>query len=489
MAIIHVIGLGPGNYRDITAGALELLQSSMPVYFRTEIHPVVAELRGKGIKFQSFDTVYEQAHNFDAVYQTIAEEILRIACTCDVVYAVPGHPLVAEQSVANILKMAKESGTEVRIVPAVSFLDVMFSALQIDPVNGLMVVDGLHLDKQRLDVKLPVVITQVYNPLVASNVKIRLMDDYPDEHRIAVVRSAGVPDEERIVWIPLYELDRLPWINHLTSVYLPACTGQGVRRDYDLTPLVEVMDNLRSPGGCPWDIEQTHASLKRYAVEEVYEVLEAIDLGDMDKLCDELGDLLLQVVFHARIAEEQDSFSMQDVIDGVTAKMLRRHPHVFGNGVADTADDVMVNWEQIKLSEQAGQQRVSRLDGVPMGLPALMRAFKLQAKAKKIGFDWERIEDVWEKVCEETAEFQEVYQQNNNDKMEAELGDLLFAVVNVARFSGIEPETALHRTNNKFLRRFQSMEKTALERGSKIEKLSLEQLEELWNEAKRHETA
>jgi tetrapyrrole methylase family protein/MazG family protein len=345
------------------------------------------------------------------------------------------------------------------------------------------------LDKQKLDVKLPIVITQVYNPQVAANVKIRLMDDYPDEYQVAVVRAAGVPGEERMAWIPLYELDRLPWINHLTSVFLPARSGQGVRRGYDLSPLVEVMDNLRSPGGCPWDLEQTHASLKRYVVEEVYEVLEAIELGDMDKLCDELGDLLLQIVFHARIAEEHGCFSVQDVVDGVTTKMLRRHPHVFGNGVAATPDDVMVNWEQIKLSEQAGQQRVSRLDGVPVGLPALMRAFKLQAKAQKIGFDWEKIEDVWKKVSEETAEFQEVYEQKNNDKMEAEMGDLLFAVVNVARFAGIEPETALTRTNNKFLKRFRSMENTALERGYKIEKLPLKQLDELWNEAKGHETA
>jgi len=489
MGIIHIIGLGPGNYRDITAGALELLQSCLPIYFRTEIHPVVAELRKKGIVFESFDRVYEQSKDFDTVYQTIAEEILRIAKVRDVVYAVPGHPLVAEQSVLNILSMAKASGTEVRVLPAVSFLDVMFSALQIDPVNGLMVLDGLQLDKQKFDIKLPMVITQVYNPQMAANVKIRLMDDYPDEYQVAVVRAAGVPDEERVDWVPLYELDRLPWINHLTSVYLPACFGQGVRRDYDLTPLVEVMDKLRSPGGCPWDLEQTHASLKRYVVEEVYEVLEAIELGDMDKLCDELGDLLLQIVFHARIAEEHDNFSVQDVVDGVTAKMLRRHPHVFDDGVAATPDEVMVNWERIKLTEQAGQQRASRLDGVPAGLPALMRAFKLQAKAQKVGFDWEKIEDVWKKVSEEIAEFKEVYHQKNSDKMEAELGDLLFAVVNVARFAGIEPETALTRTNNKFLKRFRCMEEAALERGYKIEKLPLKQLDELWNEAKGHETA
>lgn len=489
MGSIHIVGLGPGNYRDITAGALQLLQSAIPVYLRTAIHPIVADLYKQGIQYQSFDIVYEQANDFDEVYQTIAQEILRVSLAGDVIYAVPGHPLVAEQSVVNILSMAKAAGVEVHIVPAVSFLDVMFSTLKIDPVNGLTVLDGLHLDKQTLDVKLPVVITQVYNAMVASDVKIRLMEDYPDEYQIAVVTAAGVPEEEHIAWIPLYELDRLQHINHLTSLYIPAYQGQRVGRSYDLAPLVEMMDNLRSPGGCPWDLEQTHSSLKRYMVEEVYEVLEAIDLGDAEKLCDELGDLLLQVVFHARIAEEKGDFSIQDVVDGVTEKMLRRHPHVFANVVADTPADVMINWEKIKLAEKGAQQRVSQLDGVSIGLPALIRAFKLQSKAKKVGFDWSVIEDVWQKVSEETAEFKEVYQQKNADQMEAEMGDLLFAIVNVARFAGVEPETALHRTNNKFIKRFKSMESMAFQRGIQLEKLPLIQLDELWNEAKRHETA
>jgi tetrapyrrole methylase family protein / MazG family protein len=489
MRTIHIVGLGPGNYRDMTVGARELLRSPYPIYLRTEIHPVVVELRRQGVTFQTFDHIYDQAENFEQVYETIAESILQAGQIGDVVYAVPGHPLVAEQSVTNILAAAATRGLEVAIVPAVSFLDVLFSVLKIDPIHGLTVIDGLQLDKQQIDTTVPVVVTQVYNPMVAADVKLTLMDYYPDEYEIVVVRSAGIPEHEKVAWIPLFELDRLAWVDHLTSIYIPAGEPINKNRNYDLTSLVEVMETLRSPGGCPWDIEQTHPSLKRYIVEEVYEVLEAIDMHDMDKLCDELGDLLLQIVFHARIAEEIGDFTVQDVINGVTEKMLRRHPHVFGDGSADTSDEVMVNWEKIKHTEKAAQHRESRIDGVPVGLPALIRAFKLQTKAAKVGFDWERIEDVWEKVIEETQEFKVASENQDTDEMEGEMGDLLFAVVNVARFAGIEPETALHRTNNKFLKRFQVMEKILENKGKTMEKLSLEVLDTAWNEAKALEAA
>jgi tetrapyrrole methylase family protein/MazG family protein len=483
---IYILGLGHGSYKALSIGALELLKASLPVFFRTEVHPAVKQLREQGVIYQSFDHIYEQSANFEQVYKMIAEEILSAAQNGDVVYAVPGHPLVAEQSVVNILAEAKKAGVRVEILPAQSFLDAIFIVLKIDPIQGLKVLDGMEMDKQGVDPRVPLIITQVYNSLVAADVKLTLMNHYPDDHQIAVVRAAGVPGEEKVMWIPLYELDRLAWIDHLTSVYVPK--GEAKNNTYDLTPLVEVMETLRSPGGCPWDLEQTHASLKRYMVEEVYEVLEAIDLQDTDKLCDELGDLLLQIVFHARISEERGDFTVQDIIEMVTEKMLRRHPHVFGNTLADTADAVLVNWEKIKKEERAGQERNSLLDGVPTGLPSLMRAYKLQGKAAKIGFDWDNIEGVWQKVKEETEEFKEAYTQNNSDDIEQEMGDLLFAIVNLSRFAGVEPETALHRTNKKFIRRFQMMEKIAQERGAELKNLTLCELDGLWDQVKGQET-
>lgn len=484
---IYVIGLGPGEYKALSLGAMELLRGPWPVFLRTEIHPVVEQLRSEGIAFQSFDNVYQHAEDFVQVYRIIAEQVLSEAHKGNVVYAVPGHPLVAEQSVANILAGAAQMGIKVEVLPAVSFLDSLFSVLKIDPIHGLKVLDGLQLEIQGVDPRVPTIVTQVYNPLVASEVKLTLMDFYHDDHQIAVVRAAGVPGEEQIVWIPLYELDRQAWVDHLTSVYLPK--GETRQQMYDLTPLVEVMEILRAPGGCPWDIEQTHGSLKQYLVEEVYEVLEAIDAGDLDKLCDELGDLLLQIVFHARIAEENGDFAVQDVIQKVTEKMVRRHPHVFGETSADTTDAVMANWERIKKTETAGKNRISLLDGVPVGLPSLLRAYKLQGKAAKVGFDWEDIDDVWKKVAEETAEFKAACTQKDGDAKEDEMGDLLFSLVNVARFAGVEPETALHRANNKFIRRFQMMEELATTQSLKLEQLTLCELEAIWRKVKEQETA
>jgi tetrapyrrole methylase family protein/MazG family protein len=219
-------------------------------------------------------------------------------------------------------------------------------------------------------------------------------------------------------------------------------------------------------------------------VEEVYEVLEAIDLEDSEKLCEELGDLLLQVVFHARVAEESGIFSMQDVIDGVSEKMVRRHPHVFGEVTVQDAAEVVVNWEAIKKQEKIGERK-GVLDGIPKGLPALLRAYKLQTKAAKVGFDWDDIAPVWDKVREEIAELTAAAAAKNLPDIEEELGDVLFAVVNLARFLGVEAETALNGANNKFMRRFQYIEDKVVGQGLEWDKLTLKELDRIWDEAKQ----
>jgi tetrapyrrole methylase family protein/MazG family protein len=279
----------------------------------------------------------------------------------------------------------------------------------------------------------------------------------------------------------LYELDRLPVIDHLTSVYVPPRPKRAAA--FSLDPVVDVMARLRSPGGCVWDLEQSHRSLRRYIVEEVYEVLEAIDLADGAKLCEELGDLLLQIVFHARIAEECGEFSMQDVVTKVTEKLVRRHPHVFGEVSVRDAAEVIVNWEKIKRREHPGE-RPSVLDGVPKDLPSLMRAYKLQAKAAKVGFDWNSVAPVWDKIYEELGELKQAAAGGAAAEVEGELGDVLFSIVNLARFFDVEPETALNGTNNKFIRRFAYVEAAVKGQGQKWKDFTIEQLDTLWNEAK-----
>jgi len=263
-------------------------------------------------------------------------------------------------------------------------------------------------------------------------------------------------------------------------LYVPAYRRQPT---FDITPLKDIVHTLRSPGGCPWDIAQTHASIRTNLIEETYEVLEAIDLEDGHLLCEELGDLLLQVVFHARMAEETGDFSMQQVIDDATEKLVRRHPHIFGDVQAADAGAAILAWESIKKQEK--KERKSVLDGIPMGLPALMAAQKLQHKAAKVGFDWDAIEPVWLKIQEELSELKEACQEENEEHIQEELGDVLFSIVNLARFLQVDSELALISCNRKFKTRFQYVEKKVKQSGKDWSEYSLAELDEFWNESKK----
>ena len=250
--------------------------------------------------------------------------------------------------------------------------------------------------------------------------------------------------------------------------------------------LMELMRRLRAPGGCPWDAEQTHASLKRYLLEESYEVIEAIDANDQALLKEELGDLMLQPVFHAAIAEEAGNFTMEDVLDAINDKLIRRHPHVFGEEKVKTAEEQVANWERIKKAEK-GAERTSALSGVPPALPALMKAQKITEKAARVGFDWEHVDQVFAKVLEELHEFEETMAERDEERMEAELGDLLFAIVNLGRFLSLNPEEALSKTIDRFARRFSHVEDTLHARGMHMQEAGLAEMDKLWEEAKRME--
>jgi tetrapyrrole methylase family protein/MazG family protein len=247
--------------------------------------------------------------------------------------------------------------------------------------------------------------------------------------------------------------------------------------------LTAIMRRLRAPGGCPWDAEQTHESLKRYLLEESYEVIEAIDTKDPEHLKEELGDLMLQPVFHAAIAEEKGEFTMDEVLDTICAKLVHRHPHVFGDQVVKTAEEQVENWERIKKQEK-GEERKSALSGVPPHLPALLKAQKITEKAARVGFDWEHVDQVFAKVLEELHEFEETMAAGDETRMEAELGDLLFAIVNLGRFLSLNPEEALRKTIERFAKRFTHIEETMHARGVQMKEATLEEMESLWEEAK-----
>ncbi len=262
-----------------------------------------------------------------------------------------------------------------------------------------------------------------------------------------------------------------------------------MQNDSSFSELVAIMARLRGPAGCPWDRQQTHATLKPYLLEEVYEALEAMDAADDAELCRELGDVLLQVVFHAQIAAEEGRFDIEAVGQAIVDKLVRRHPHVFGDARADGADEVLLRWEQIKKQErrEQGETAPSLLEGIPKHLPALMRAHRIQARVAQQGFDWDEVDGALDKVEEEFAEVRQAWERGETAAVEEEFGDLLFSLVNASRFLNVDPEQALRRAVAKFERRFRTLEEIAQARGEEVAALSLVALDAIWDEVKRRE--
>ncbi|WP_416148123.1 nucleoside triphosphate pyrophosphohydrolase [Salipaludibacillus sp. HK11] len=487
---IHIIGLGAGDINQLPLGVYRKLKENRDhMFVRTEDHPVIEDLRLEGMRFTSFDFIYEDHDQFEDVYKKIVERLLEeVAEKTSIVYAVPGHPMVAEATVQSLLQQTDE--VDVVVEGGQSFLDAMFSALKIDPIEGFQLVDGVTIQPENLILTQHVIIGQVYDQLSASEVKLALMERLPDDYEVVVVTAAG-SEQESIEYVPLYDLDRVATLSNLTAVYLPPVQSEELLYR-DFSKLRQVIKTLRGPNGCPWDRKQTHESLKQYAVEETYELLEAIDEQDDEHLVEELGDVLLQVLLHAQIGEDNGYFNVEDVIKRLTEKMVRRHPHVFANGHADNEDEVVSNWEDIKKQEksEAGRYedaRVSALDGIPATLPSLLKAFKLQKKAAKVGFDWGEEAPMWMKLQEEIAEWLHEMKEGSYDTAVEEFGDVLFAFVNLARYHQIDPEEALRQTNEKFSRRFRYIEQAIDERGDVFNEQSLVELNALWDKAKEEE--
>lgn len=480
MKKMTILGLGAGDLDQLPLGVYKKLKHAETLFLRTKDHPVIRDLEQEGLEYQSFDHVYEKHGQFEEVYEEICDSLLEAALAHDVTYGVPGHPLVAERTVQLLIEQAPKQGIEIFLGGGQSFLDSLFQALKFDPIEGFQLLDGTDLKRDEIAVTQHVVIGQVYDQFTASEVKLTLMEKLPYDYEVYIVTAAG-SKEEKIEKIPLYELDHNMKLNNLTSVYVPPVKDETILYK-DFTKLRRIIAKLRGPNGCPWDLKQTHASLKKYLIEEAYELIEAIDNEDRDHMTEELGDVLLQVMLHAQIGEDEGYFTIEDVIQGLSEKMIRRHPHVFGDVQAENEEDVLKNWQSIK-EEEKGLQQESIMDQVPKSFPNLMRAAEIQKKAAKVGFDWKEIEPAWEKVKEEISEF-ESEARSKSVEMEEEFGDILFALVNIARFYKIDAEEATRKTNEKFIRRFSHVEKRVKESGKNFDDYNLDQLDEFWNEAK-----
>ena len=482
MGKINIVGLGPGDETLISQGALDILKSSSRIYLRTEKHPTVDKLKDS-ITYTNLDYFYDNEENFENVYREIAEFIIEKSYEGDLVYAVPGHPRVAERTVSQIESIAKLKGIEVEVIASMSFVDAMFNYLAIDPADGFKLVDAFEIENSYIDTNTSMIITQIYDQFIASNIKLKLMEYYDYDQEVCIVNGAGVKNLESKKYVPLYELDRSENLfNYLTSLYIPKSSKKMYNTVNDLEI---IMNTLRGENGCDWDKKQTHESLKKYVIEEAYELCQAIDNDDIDEMIEELGDILLQIIFHCQIGKEEGYFDLKEVVNGICTKLINRHPHVFNNVDLDMSQ-FEKTWEELKRDEKGETNITSGLKRIPSHLPALIKAEKIQHKAALIGFDWDDINDVFEKINEEYKELLDECKQGNIKYIKEELGDLLFSIVNLARFLRIDSEEALNLTNQKFINRFEFMEQSASKLHIKLEDLTLDQMEELWQKAKEN---
>lgn len=475
MTDILIVGLGPADWDRTSPDAREaLLDPARTVIVRTRRHPAVATLASHRSVVDG-DDLYDEADTFEDVYDRLAERVISAAADQPVAFAVPGSPAVGEFTVPRIRALAGARGLTVSVMPGESFVDATCLAVGIDPLErGLQVLDGRALPDP-LALGVPTIIAQVDVPVVAADVVARLSDVLDADTEITVVRDAGGADE----MIERLDLGRVrPDVAGIrTSFVVDAPSGgwYGV---------VDVMRHLRAE--CPWDRDQTHVSLVSNLVEETHELIDAIaalspgevDHGVYADVEEELGDVLLQVLFHAAIGEEVGALSVDRIAETLRQKLIRRHPHVFGDLEAANAADVRSTWDAVKAREKGPAASV--LDGIPTGLPALGRAEDVQRRAARVGFDWPDLDGVVDKVREELAE---VMAADAPDAVAHELGDLLFAVINLARHVDADPEVALRQTIHRFERRFRWME-AQRDLGS----ASLDDLERLWQDAKRQET-
>lgn len=476
---ITLLGLGPGSPDQLTRAAWELLSDADEVYLRTDQHPVAAALPAS-LELHSFDELYESAEDFETVYEQIVARVLELGRRPrGVIYAVPGHPFVAEAAGPEIARRARAEGLPVQVVDGLSFVEPALAALGADLLPQTSIADALDLLGQHHPLfppHAPALIAQLHSAQLAAEVKLTLMAVYPDEHEVQLIHGAGTP-EERVERRLLHAIDKSEHIGLLSCLYVPPLGEHTAFEEFQ-----ELIAHLRAPEGCPWDREQTHLSLRRNLLEEAYEVLDALDAEDPAAMQEEFGDLLVQIVLHTQIATEDGEFRMADIIHGIVTKLIARHPHVFGDLELEDAQAVISNWEHLKAEERkANGGEKGLLDGVAGALPALTQAEAYQTRAARVGFEWHEIDGVLDKIAEEVEELREA---RSAAEKAAEFGDLLFALVNLARWLGIDPEAALRRANARFKERFAYVEAGARQHGRTLREMTLEEMDALWEEGK-----
>lgn len=478
MNCLTIVTLGTGGEAFLTRGVERALREAPRVMLRTGRHPMADALSREGIAFETLDALYDECEDFDTFNRAAAVKVLSLLGESPVCYAVSDAAF--DETVAQIQRL-KPREADVRVLPGVSHADRCLAMIEDAPAGVRLYAAESYL-QARVSPEEPLLVTEVHSRECAGGVKLRLMDLLPEETPVSFFTGDEATGEIAVHSIPLYELDRQSAYDHLTAAYVPGVPMER-RARYDMDDLVHVMQRLRAPDGCPWDREQTHESLLPSLLEESYEYIQAVRDGDIDHMYDELGDVLLQVVFHAEVARQHGDFDIHDVTTAICHKMIERHTHIFGTEKADTAGQVLDNWEALKRRQRGITTHAQAMEDVSTGLSPLLRASKVQHKAHKVGFDFAGASEALSKVYEEADEVA----QNLGDGVdpEMELGDLLFSVVNVCRLAGKNPDIALFASTNKFISRFHAMENAIKKSGKCLEDLTLSEMDVYWNTGKR----
>ena len=456
--------------QTLTRAAWDAVLCASKLYLQTAEHPSAGPVLDAGLPFVSMDDLYESSDDYDALNDAIAD---RLVSDGDCVYAVMGDGCFSQLSA--IREAAKKHGFRVDVLPGVSYAKAAFPELQ-----DAQIYTARTLPK-RVDPSVPLCVQELDNPIIAGEVKLALSEIYPDEWPVTLATMQKDGHYSRRTF-PLTELDRKRTL-FAGSVLLVMPASFEERTRYGYYDLVSVMQRLRAPGGCPWDREQTHESLKADLIEECYELNDAIDEQDDAHIVEELGDVLMDVVFHSTIASEQGRFTENDVTDGIVKKMIYRHPHVFGTEKAETTEAVLKRWDELKQAEKHQKTQKEILCAVPKRFPALMRSAKVQKRARKVGFDWNDVTEALPKVYEELDELKAA--MNGSGDVSEEAGDLLFAIVNVVRLLDLDGEQILHDATDKFIARFGKMEELAAADGHVLSDLSLSEQDRYWEKAKK----
>ena len=456
----------------ITLAAWKAIQEAPTLYVQTANHPSARPVLEAGLSFISMDDLYAGAVDYDQLNESIAN---RLTSGDSAVYAVMGGGCFAQ--LPCIRNACDRKGFELVQLSAVPYHLAAFP----EAGEGQMYTANELPDT--LDTDAPLYISELDNSLLAGEVKLKLQRFYPDDYPVtlAVQRSSGVYEQRAV---PLYVLDRQEGFFASTVLYVPALPFEQ-KQTYGYEDLLKVLRRLRAPDGCPWDREQTHVSLKKDMREECYELMDAIDEDDDEHMIEECGDVLMNILFHPIIGEEQGRFDERDVTTGIVKKLIYRHPHVFGTGHVSSSDEVLKNWDALKQKEKRQQTVSATLKSVPRSFPALLRAEKVQKKARKVGFDFDTAEDAFYKIGEESEELRSAMRSGRD--IEKEMGDLLFAAMNVCRLLGLDGEETLHKATDKFIRRFEQMEKNIDAAGKKLTDMTLPEMDAYWEMAKTTE--